>query len=134
MPEPAAALAAIEVVKIWPDGTRALDGVSLEVQAGETLALVGESGSGKTTLLRLFNRMVEPTSGQVLIAGRPAAGLDPIRLRRGTGYVPQDGGLLPHWRVGRNVELVTRLLGWERARREARVREMLALVGLDPAV
>jgi osmoprotectant transport system ATP-binding protein len=134
MPEPAAALEAIEVVKVWPDGTRALDGVSLAVQAGETLALVGESGSGKTTLLRLFNRMVEPTSGRVLVGGRPAAGLDPIRLRRGTGYVPQDGGLLPHWRVGRNVELVTRLLGWERARREARVREMLALVGLDPAV
>jgi osmoprotectant transport system ATP-binding protein len=127
-------LAAQDVVKTYPDGTRALAGVSLEVRAGETLALVGESGSGKTTLLRLFNRMVEPTSGQVRVAGRPAADLDPIVLRRGIGYVPQDGGLLPHWRIGRNVELVTRLLGWERGRREERRTEMLRLVGLDPAV
>jgi osmoprotectant transport system ATP-binding protein len=132
--EPAVALAALAVAKIYADGTRALAGVSLEVQAGETLALVGESGSGKTTLLRLFNRMVEPTAGEVRVGGRMVASLDPIGLRRRIGYVPQDGGLLPHWRVERNVELVPRLLGWEPGRRRARTREMLLLVGLDPAV
>ncbi|HVR08777.1 MAG TPA: ATP-binding cassette domain-containing protein [Thermoanaerobaculia bacterium] len=128
-----AALEVVEVGKTWNDGTRALSGVSLTVAAGETLALVGESGSGKTTLLRLFNRLVEPTSGEVRIGGRPAAELDPIALRRGIGYVPQDGGLLPHWRVSRNVELVPRLLGWDPPRRAERAREMLELVGLDPA-
>ncbi len=127
------ALEVVEVGKTWGDGTRALSGVSFSVAAGETLALVGESGSGKTTLLRLFNRLVEPTTGEVRVAGRPAATLDPIALRRGIGYVPQDGGLLPHWRVARNVELVPRLLGWDRPRRGERAREMLELVGLDPA-
>jgi osmoprotectant transport system ATP-binding protein len=127
-----AALEVVEVGKTWGDGTRALSGVSFTVAAGETLALVGESGSGKTTLLRLFNRLVEPTSGEVRIGGQPAARLDPIVLRRGIGYVPQDGGLLPHWRVARNVELVPRLLGWDRPRRGERAREMLELVGLDP--
>jgi osmoprotectant transport system ATP-binding protein len=128
-----AALEVVEVGKTWADGTRALADVSFAVAAGETLALVGESGSGKTTLLRLFNRLVEPTSGEARIAGRRAADLDPIALRRRIGYVPQDGGLLPHWRVERNVELVPRLLGWDRRRRAERTREMLELVGLDPA-
>lgn len=125
-------LEALEVAKTYGDGTAALAGVSLEVQAGETVALVGESGSGKTTLLRSFNRMVEPSSGTVRIEGKPAADLDPIALRRRVGYVPQDGGLIPHWRVERNVELVPRLLGWDRDRRRQRTREMLELVGLNP--
>jgi osmoprotectant transport system ATP-binding protein len=129
-----AALEVVQVEKTWADGTRALAGVSLAVAAGETLALVGESGSGKTTLLRLWNRMVEPTAGEARVAGEAVAALDPIALRRRIGYVPQDGGLLPHWRVGRNVELVPRLLGWDRRRRDARSREMLELVGLDPGV
>jgi osmoprotectant transport system ATP-binding protein len=129
---PVAALEAAEVSKIWGDGTRALCGVSLRVEAGETLALVGESGSGKTTLLRMFNRLVEPSAGAVRIGGRAAAALDPIALRRAIGYVPQDGGLLPHWRVDRNVELVPRLLGWDKRRRATRRHEMLLLVGLDP--
>ncbi len=127
-----AALEAVAVTKTWRDGTRALTPVSLSVAAGETLALVGESGSGKTTLLRMWNRMVEPTTGEARLDGRPVGALDPIALRRSIGYVPQDGGLLPHWRVGRNVELVPRLLGWEPARRAARARAMLELVGLDP--
>ena len=135
MPADAADSAALEVVeagKTWADGTRALAGVSFSVGAGETLALVGESGSGKTTLLRLFNRLVEPTAGEVRVGGRAVSSVDPIALRRGIGYVPQDGGLLPHWRVARNVELVPRLLGWDRRRRDERTREMLELVGLDP--
>ena len=125
-------LEALEVGKTYGDGTAALAGVSLAVLPGETVALVGESGSGKTTLLRSFNRMVEPSSGTVRIEGKPAADLDPIVLRRRVGYVPQDGGLIPHWRVERNVELVPRLLGWDRDRRRQRTREMLELVGLRP--
>src|SRR5258707_15490763 len=95
---PVAALEVVDAVKVWNDGTRALAGVSLTVAAGETLALVGESGSGKTTLLRLFNRLVEPTSGEARVAGQAGSTPDPIALRRPIGYVPQDGGLLPHWR------------------------------------
>jgi osmoprotectant transport system ATP-binding protein len=89
----------------------ALDRVSITVDAGQTLALVGESGSGKTTLLRCFNRMVEPDSGLVQVAGTDVRSQSAIELRRHTGYVPQNGGLLPHWRVLRNVALVPTLLG-----------------------
>ena len=126
-------LEAVEVAKTYGDGTAALAGVTLAVNPGETVALVGESGSGKTTLLRTFNRMIEPSAGAVRIEGKPAADLDPIVLRRRIGYVPQDGGLIPHWRVERNVELVPRLLGWDRDRRRERTREMLELVGLSAA-
>jgi osmoprotectant transport system ATP-binding protein len=126
-------LEAVEVAKTYGDGTAALAGVTLAVNPGETVALVGESGSGKTTLLRTFNRMIEPSAGAVRIEGKPAADLDPIVLRRRIGYVPQDGGLIPHWRVERNVELVPRLLGWDRDRRRQRTREMLEIVGLSAA-
>jgi osmoprotectant transport system ATP-binding protein len=128
------ALEALAVSKLYADGTAALSGVSLAVAPGETVALVGESGSGKTTLLRLFNRMTAPTSGTVRIDGEDATGLDPIALRRRTGYAQQEGGLLPHWTAGRNVELVPRLLGWDEAKRRKRTREVLELVGLDPAL
>jgi osmoprotectant transport system ATP-binding protein len=126
-------LEAVEVAKTYGDGTAALAGVTLAVNPGETVALVGESGSGKTTLLRTFNRMIEPSAGTVRVEGKPVADLDPIALRRRIGYVPQDGGLIPHWRVERNVELVPRLLGWDRDRRRERTREMLELVGLSEA-
>jgi osmoprotectant transport system ATP-binding protein len=89
----------------------ALDGASIEVAAGDTLALIGESGSGKTTLLRCFNRMVEPDSGSVRIGDVDVRSASVIELRRHMGYVPQNGGLLPHWRVLRNVGLVPKLLG-----------------------
>ncbi len=110
----------------------ALDGVSVEVKRSECLVLIGESGSGKTTLLRCFNRLVHPDEGRVLIEGADAAELDPIALRRRIGYVPQDGGLLPHWVVQRNVELVPWLRGVANAR-DLAVRA-LDLVGLDPAL
>jgi osmoprotectant transport system ATP-binding protein len=110
----------------------ALDAVSMRVRRAECVALIGESGSGKTTLLRCFNRLIDPDSGQVLIDGSDAAELDPIALRRRLGYVPQDGGLLPHWRVQRNVELVPWLRRME-DRAELAQRAM-ALVGLDSAV
>lgn len=109
----------------------ALDGVDLRVEVGECVALVGESGSGKTTLLRSFNRMVEPSTGEVRVGGADIRTLDPVHLRRTTGYVQQEGGLLPHWRVRRNVEMVPRLLG--RSDAPERAHRTLVQVGLDPA-
>ena len=119
-----------KVRKAYPDGTVAVDSLSLEVHPGEVLALVGPSGCGKSTTLRMVNRLVEPTSGQVLIDGVANTTLDPVRLRRRIGYVIQDVGLLPHRTVAANVETVPRLLGWDRARTRARVTEVLDLVGL----
>jgi osmoprotectant transport system ATP-binding protein len=109
----------------------ALADVTLSVDGGECLALVGESGSGKTTLLRCINRLVDPDGGVVRIDGRDASALDVIELRRSIGYVPQEGGLLPHWRVSRNVGLVP----WLRGARDAPLRaaEALELVGLPMA-
>jgi osmoprotectant transport system ATP-binding protein len=109
----------------------ALDGVSITVNRGECLVLIGESGSGKTTLLRCFNRLIDPDSGEVFIGGQPAAELDPVLLRRRIGYVPQDGGLLPHWRVQRNVELVPWLRDVANSRQLA--AQALELVGLEPS-
>ncbi len=124
------ALAAEHLSKAFGNVT-ALADVSLDVPQGAAVALVGESGSGKTTLLRCFNRLTEPDSGLVQINGVDASSIDPIVLRRHIGYVPQDGGLLPHWRVQRNVELVLRLRGETNV--ASRARDALALVGLDPA-
>ena len=112
--------------------TVALDGVSLDVHEGECLALVGESGSGKTTLLRCFNALVRPDEGQIFVDREEVGGTDVIQLRRRIGYVPQDGGLLPHWRVGRNVGLVLQLLGAD-GDLDTQSDEALRLVGLDPA-
>ena len=112
------------------DGVTALDGASLAVARGETVVLVGESGSGKTTLLRLFNRLEVATTGEVLLGGEPVEASDPIALRRRVGYVQQEGGLLPHWTIERNVALVPELLGWPAERRRARTAELLDLVGL----
>jgi osmoprotectant transport system ATP-binding protein len=107
---------------------RALADATLSVEGGECLALVGESGSGKTTLLRCINRLIEPDAGTVRIDGRDASSLDVIELRRSIGYVPQEGGLLPHWRVRRNVGLVPWLRG--AADVEHRADESLEMVGL----
>src|SRR5919108_4291079 len=100
---------AAEGVRKRYDDVLALNDATLSVGAGECVAVVGESGSGKTTLLRCFNRLVVPDGGQVFAFGDDVSSVDPIELRRRIGYVPQDGGLLPHWRVGRNVEMVLRL-------------------------
>lgn len=112
------------------DGVQALDHVSLEVGPGETVALVGESGSGKSTLLRVFNALVRLDEGEVGVEGRPLAGQDPVALRRRMGYVPQEGGLLPHWTVLRNARLVPALRGLADA--DDRAMAALERVGLDP--
>ena len=122
-------LAAIGVVRRFGPVV-ALDGVSLRVESGRCIALVGESGSGKTTLLRCFNRTVEPDEGRVLVGGDDVTTMDPVQLRRQTGYVQQEGGLLPHWTVLRNAQMVPELRGMSDAR--ARAEEALDLVGLDP--
>lgn len=109
----------------------AVDALSLDVAPGEWLGLVGESGSGKTTLLRCFNALVVPDSGTVMVGGDDVALLDPITLRRRVGYVPQDGGLLPHWRVTDNAALVPRLRGNDAPGTAAEAA--LTAVGLDPS-
>lgn len=108
----------------------ALDGISLRVEPGECVALVGESGSGKTTLLRTFNRLVDPDGGEVRVGDRDVRGRDPVDLRRGIGYVQQEGGLLPHWTVLRNAALVPMLQGLDRP--EERARDALVRAGLSP--
>ncbi|HLZ93459.1 MAG TPA: ATP-binding cassette domain-containing protein [Candidatus Acidoferrum sp.] len=103
------------------------------IDSGQTLVLLGRSGSGKTTLLRLINRLLTPSAGQVIVSGRPTTDWDPIRLRRGIGYVIQDAGLFPHFTVAENIALVPSLEHWDAARTSARVDELLTLVGLEPA-
>jgi osmoprotectant transport system ATP-binding protein len=106
--------------------------LNLTVGRGETLVLLGESGCGKTTTLRLVNRLLLPTAGEVIVAGKATTQWDAIRLRRQTGYVIQEAGLFPHFTVERNVALVPNLEGWDEARVRERVRELLEMVGLDP--
>jgi osmoprotectant transport system ATP-binding protein len=117
------------------DGGRhlAVDDVSLDIREGETLVLLGSSGSGKTTLLRLTNRLLEPTSGTIEMDGEDIATKDPMLLRRSIGYVFQGIGLFPNMTVEENVAIVPRLLGWSSEKRRARARELLQLVGLEPA-
>jgi len=107
--------------------------VSFDVQSGETIVLLGRSGSGKTTTLRLINHLLAPTSGDVSVHGKTTREWDPIQLRRSIGYVIQEAGLFPHYTVRQNVGLVPSLERWDRTRIDARVEEVLALVGLDPA-
>jgi osmoprotectant transport system ATP-binding protein len=116
-----------------PDGKELLTNLNLEVPRGETLVLLGRSGSGKTTTMKLINRLIDPTAGEVRVEGKRTVEWDPIKLRRRVGYVIQEIGLFPHLTVGENIGVVPRLEGWEPERIELRARELLALVGLDPA-
>ena len=115
-----------------PTGRILLQEVTFAVPRGETLVLLGRSGAGKTTALKLINRLLEPSAGKVCVEGRSTLDWDPIALRRRIGYVIQESGLFPHYTVGQNVSLVPRLEGWAAERIEGRVRELFALVGLDP--
>ena len=120
------------VSKSYPGGELAVGDLSLEVGEGELTVLVGPSGCGKTTTLRMINRLIEPTSGRILIDGENVLDKDPVQMRRGIGYVIQQGGLFPHRRIFDNVAVVPRLLGWDKARVAQRVAELLELVGLEP--
>lgn len=111
-----------------------LDDLTLSVNRGETLVLLGRSGSGKTTTLKLINGLRMPTRGDVRVNGRRTSEWDPIRLRRGIGYVIQEGGLFPHFTVERNIALVPRIEGWDQDRVQARVRELLTMVGLEASL
>jgi len=121
-----------QVSKSYGNGTLAVSNLSLEIGDGELSVLVGPSGCGKTTTLRMINRLIEPTSGRILIDGENVLTKDPVVMRRGIGYVIQQGGLFPHRRIFDNVAVVPRLLGWDKARVEHRVNELLEMVGLEP--
>jgi len=110
----------------------AVNDLSLVVPAGRICVLVGPSGCGKTTSLKMVNRLIEPTSGRILLDGVDAATRDTTELRRGIGYVIQQTGLFPHQTIEDNVVTVPRLLGWDKARMRARSDELLSVVGLDP--
>ena len=123
-----------DVTKRFPDGTLAVDGLTMEMAGGAVTVLLGSSGCGKTTTLRMVNRLVEPTSGRISLDGRDVASFPVTELRRGIGYVLQHAGLFPHRTVADNIATVPRLLGWGAARARRRSLELLELLGLPPAV
>jgi len=118
--------------KVFPDGTRAVDGVSLSIGEGEFCILLGPSGCGKTTTLKMINRLVPMTSGEIFVGGREIRGLRVTELRRRIGYAIQEIGLFPHMTVAENIVTVPRLLGWSKGRRRQRASELLELLGLTP--
>lgn len=120
-----------QVTKVYPGGRPAVKDLSLEVQTGELLVLIGPSGCGKTTTLRMVNRLEEATSGTISVDGNDIHSYDPIQLRRGIGYTIQQTGLLPHMTIEQNIELVPRLLKWDKERRRNRTKELLTMVGMD---
>ena len=121
------------VTKRFDDGTIGVDNLDLEIAEGEVVVLVGPSGCGKTTTMRMVNRMISPTSGTLTVNGRDVMTMDPAELRRGIGYVIQQIGLFPHRTIGENIATVPDLVGWDRDRIQARVRELSATVGLPEA-
>ena len=122
------------VTKKYPGtDSAAVDDIHLDIAPGDIVMLVGPSGCGKTTTMRMINRLIEPTSGRILIDGEDVLSLNDVKLRRTIGYVIQQIGLFPHLTIESNVSMVPKLLGWDKARIATRVEEMLSVVGLDPA-
>lgn len=122
-----------KVRKVFPNGAIAVDGVSFAVPTGTITCLLGTSGCGKTTTLKMINRLLEPSSGDILLDGESVRSRDPVGLRRAIGYVVQKGGLMPHMTVRRNVGLLEEVKGSAARSRARRADELLALVGLSPA-
>ena len=120
------------VGKRYEDGTVAVQELDMDVPDGELVVLVGPSGCGKSTTLKMVNRLIEPTSGRILLDGEDVTHVDPVKLRRRMGYVIQQTGLFPHQDVASNVATVPRLLGWDKKKTRARVLELMELVGLEP--
>src|SRR5271170_3808994 len=120
-----------DVTLTTPQGRVLLDHISLSIQSGATAAVLGRSGCGKTTLLRTINRMIDPTSGQVLVEGELIAEADPVALRRSIGYVVQETGLFPHFKIERNIGIVLELKGRPKHEIADRSRELMKMVGLD---
>ncbi len=121
------------IAKTYSGDTRAVRDLTMEIATGETLVLLGSSGCGKTTTLKMINRLVEPTGGRITVGGRDIhRDMDKIALRRSIGYVFQEIGLFSHMTVRRNVEVIPRLMGWDRPRRRKRAEELMESVGLEP--
>lgn len=122
-----------EVTKTYPGQKKpAVGGLTLEIPAGSIVMFVGPSGCGKTTTLKMINRLIEPTSGEIIINGEDVTEMDGDELRRRIGYVIQAGGLFPHMTVATNIAMVPKMLGWSKEKIAARVDELLELVSLDP--
>jgi osmoprotectant transport system ATP-binding protein len=121
------------VTKRFPGTTTpSVDDLTMEIPEGSTVALIGPSGCGKTTTMRMINRLIEPTEGKIFVNEEDVTRADPVLLRRHIGYVIQNVGLFPHMTIADNVAAVPKLLGWDKARIDARVEELLHLVGLEP--
>jgi len=123
-----------QLTKTFPgQGKPAVEQLDMDIPAGEIVILVGPSGCGKTTTMRLINRLIEPTSGRIILEGEDVTKVNPDKLRRRIGYVIQQVGLFPHQTISDNIATVPRMLGWDEKRIGARVDELLSMVGLDPA-
>lgn len=116
--------------KVYGGGKKAVDNISLEIEAGEFIAFIGTSGSGKTTALRMINRMIEATEGQIAINGKDVRKMNPVELRRKIGYVIQQIGLMPHMTIRENIVLVPKLLKWSQEKKEKKAKELIKLVDL----
>ncbi|MGI8829400.1 MAG: ABC transporter ATP-binding protein, partial [Candidatus Limnocylindria bacterium] len=122
-----------QLTKVFPGQAKpAVEELDMEIPAGKIVVLVGPSGCGKTTTMRLINRLIEPTSGRIILEGEDVTKVNPDKLRRRIGYVIQQIGLFPHQTISDNIATVPRMLGWDEKRIKARVDELLAIVGLDP--
>ncbi|CAN5371435.1 betaine/proline/choline family ABC transporter ATP-binding protein [soil metagenome] len=122
-----------DLTKVYPEQpVPAVDRVNMEIRRGEIVVLVGPSGCGKTTTMKMVNRLIEPSSGRIVLDGEDVTDVDPNQLRRRIGYVIQQIGLFPHLTIASNIATVPKLLGWDKARISARVDELLSTVGLEP--
>ena len=118
------------LTKIYSGNKKAVDNISLNIEAGEFVAFIGTSGSGKTTALRMINRMIEPTEGSIEMNGKDVRSMNPVELRRSIGYVIQQIGLMPHMTIRENIVLVPKLLKWSKEKKDAKAKELIKLVDL----